>query len=158
MKKIVFDADGLIKIVRSGIAPQIFHHGFISAVVYGEAVVEGKRRLHPDAFVIDKLVYEEKITVHKVKITKGPPQLGKGEMSTLALFHRIKADFIISDDRQFLTYLEEQGVPFLVPSELLVFLGLSQRQQRTICLQALERIKELITKENYDSAKAALGG
>lgn len=158
MKKIVFDADGLIKIVRSGLAPQIPHHGFISAVVYEETVVEGKRRLYPDAFVIDQLVYEKKITVHKVKITPGRPQLGSGEMSTLTLFHQVKADFIVSDDRQFLAHLEEQGVPFLVPSELLVFLGLSQRQQRTICLQALERIKELITKENYDSAKAALGG
>ncbi len=129
--------------------------GYISAEVYEETVVEGKKRFHEDAFVIEQMILDTKIKVRKVKFVP-LPKLGKGEVSTLALYHKMKAEAIVSDDRRFLGYLEEQGVPFLVPSEFLLYLALSNSISSQKCLEALEKIKDLITLQNYYDAKNAL--
>lgn len=155
MKIIVFDTDGLIKLTRSGIMSKISSVSFISEEVYQEAVIEGKKRFHQDAFVIEQLVQEGKIKREQVKYNI-IPLLGKGETSSLALYYKINAQVIVSDDRQFLAYLEEQGVPFLVPSEFLLFLALTKQAKNKECLVALEKMRDLITVQNYYDAKEAL--
>jgi len=152
---VVFDTDGLIKLTSSGILSQLSLIGFISEEVYQEAVVAGKQKFYPDALIMEGLVQAGKIKIEQVKYDQ-IPKLGKGELSSLALYYHLKADFIISDDRQFLTYLEEQGVPFLVPSEFLLFLALTKQVKKKDGLEALEKIKNLITVENYYDAKNAL--
>jgi|SRR3989338_8122512 len=155
MKRIVFDTDGLIKLTCSGILQLVPFVGHISAEVYHEAVVEGKKKSHQDAFVIGQMVSDGKISVKEVK--SGPlPRLGKGESSAVALYHKIKAEVIVSDDRKFLAYLDEQGVPFLVHSEYLLFLALSKQVKKKDAVEALEKIKNLITIQNYYDAKGAL--
>lgn len=155
MKIVVFDTDGLIKLARSGIFSQLSSAGIISEEVYQEAVVEGKKRFHQDAFMIEQLVQEGKIKVEQVKY-KDIPLLGKGETSSLALYYEIKAQVIVSDDRQFLTYIERLEIPFLVPSEFLLFLTLTKQAKNKECLEALEKMKDLITIQNYYDAKEAL--
>lgn len=155
MKMVVFDTDGLIKLARSGILFQLPSAGIISEEVYQEAVVEGKKRFHQDAFLIEQLVQEGKIKVEQVKYN-AISLLGKGETSSLALYYKTKAHVIVSDDRQFLTYLEGLEIPFLVPSEFLLFLALTQQTKNRECLEALEKIKDFITIQNYHDAKEAL--
>lgn len=155
MKKVVFDTDGLIKLARSGIMSKLSSIGFISLEVYQEAVVAGKQKSYPDALVIEGLVEAGKIKTEKVKYGQ-ILKLGKGETSSLALYYYLNADIIVSDDRQFLTYLEGQGVPFLVPSEFLLFLALTKQVRKKDSLEALEKIKDVITVENYYDAQKAL--
>ncbi|MCX6708819.1 MAG: hypothetical protein NTW67_04215 [Candidatus Woesearchaeota archaeon] len=158
MSKIVFDTDGLIKLVRSGIFQQIRHDCIISERVYEEAVVAGKKRLYGDAYQIERFIHEGKIQVRKVRVKTAIPGLGKGELSAMDCFKQINADVIVSDDRKFLSVLEEKGIPFVVPTECIVALVAAKKIQEKEGLEALENIKEFVSKENYERAVEALGG
>ncbi len=158
MTKIVFDADGLIKLIHSGIFRNISHECFISEQVYHETVAEGKKKLYADAFQIEQFINEGKIKIKKVDMITEAHGLGKGEVSTLDLFRQIKADVIISDDRKFLSALEEQDIPFIIPTEYLVALVKSKQIEPKEGINALEKIRVFVTNESYISALEALGG
>lgn len=158
MKKLVFDADALIKIVKAGILIKIPHHCMISYKVHEEVVEEGKKRFYADAFQIEQLVKEGRLKVYHVSSTQEIYGLGEGELSTLAVFSKEKADVIISDDRAFLRALEEMNIPFIVPTELIIALVVSKVLEKQDAIKALNRIKEFVRKENYESALEALGG
>ncbi len=155
MSSIVLDADALIKLTHAGILGNIPHQCFISDAVFEETVTEGKKRLFDDAFEIERQVKNGNIDVIKVKRTEDIPGLGKGELSSLALFKQIKADAIISDDRRFLTTLEMQDIPFITPTQVIVTLSKKVGKKETVA--ALDRIKPFVTKESYQDALSALG-
>jgi predicted nucleic acid-binding protein len=156
MKKIVFDADGLIKLIHAGVFNKL--QGFITEQVFQETVVEGKKRLYEDAFTIEKFVQEKKIEVKKIDRNEQIPGLGRGEISCIQLYKMIKADVIISDDRKFLNTLEERNIPFVVPTECIVGLVGAKKISQKEGIEALDKIKPFVKKENYDVAMKALGG
>ncbi len=158
MSKIVFDADGLIKLARAGIVDLIKQDCIISQEVFEEAVTEGKKRMYEDAFEIERLVKQRKIRVVKTSNIKEIPGLGTGELSALALYLQTKSKAIVSDDRRFLDILAEEGIPFIIPTEVIVALALNKTISRKQGLNALLRIKEFVSKDNYESALQALGG
>ena len=158
MSKIVLDTDALIKVVRSGAFAFIHHKCFISEEVYEEAVTEGKKRFYEDSYLIESLIEDGKMKVMKADMIESIHGLGKGELSTLALFRQIKADVIISDDRKFLDMLEAQNTPFIVPTECIVSLVNTKKMTHKQGINALESIKYLVRKENYTRAIEALGG
>ena len=146
MKKIVFDSDGLIKLVKSGIFKKIQQEIFISEEVYQETVVAGKKGFHDDAQIIEQYIEEKKIIVKKNKTTKNIYGLGKGEASAFSLFEEIQADAIISDDRKFLAVLEQENIPFIVPTEVIVALAVKRRITKIEAAEALLKIKNLRSK------------
>ncbi len=158
MSVLVFDADGLIKLVRSGLFPRLKQTCFISQEVFEETVVEGKKRLYPDALIIEELIRNKLLHVRQTKPISPVAGLGKGELSALALCTDEDADAIVSDDQRFLHHLHELRIPFLVPTECVVSLA----QARMITVQegkdALIKLKAFVKKENYESALVALGG
>ena len=156
MVKVVIDADGLIKLVKSGIFP-IPYQCIIAEEVRQETVVEGKKKLFEDAFYIENMIKGGNIkVVHAPKpSTEG---LGKGEQASLSLFKEINADAIISDDRRFLNHLEKESISFITPAECIVRLAEARKITREQGKAALEKIKTLIRKESFDSAMDALGG
>lgn len=79
----------------------------------------------------------------------------KGESSCIALYKKIKANAIVSDDQKFLRELEQQHIPFLTPTTLIIMVG--KRNSRA-ALRALEKIKPIIKPHAYQSAKKELGG
>lgn len=158
MNKIVFDSDGLIKLIRSGIFTKLNQKCIISEQVYEETVIEGKKRLYEDAFEIEHLVKEENIIVKKVNKLLEMEGLGKGELSAYALFNKIKADAIVSDDKRFLRLLDEEKIPFIIPTEIIVALVETKKLKNKEGLEAIIKIKELVSKESYESAINALGG
>jgi len=130
--------------------------------VFEETVKQGKIELYPDAFRLEKEI-KEKVEVKEVvenakatEITKGK-SLGKGEREVLHLFFNEDADAIISDDRSFLNLLEEEGIAFLNPANIIVFLKRKKRIKKEEALDALNKIKELIRKEVYEKAKEEVG-
>lgn len=48
---------------------------------------------------------------------EGIDGLGKGEASSLAIYKKKKRSAIITDDRKFLSVLEEQNIPFISPQK-----------------------------------------
>lgn len=158
MKKLVFDSDGLIKLVKSEVFNKIKHSCFISEEVYKETVTAGKEGFYTDAQEIEQFVMQKRIKVRMVDIKEDVYGLGKGEQSALALFRVIKADALVSDDRRFLTFLDEQNIPFLLPSEVIVALALRKYITKEEGIEALNKIRKLIRNQNYESALFALGG
>ena len=157
MLKIVFDADGLIKLAHTGILAKVNERCLISNQVFNETVVEGKKRLYPDALIIEDLIKQQKMIVQKV-IVKKIEGYGIGEISTLTLFMKEKADVIVSDDRKFLVYLDNLDVPFIIPTEFIVGLAMSNRITKEDGREALKNIKSFVRLEQYTQALHTLGG
>lgn len=158
MERLVFDADGLIKLAKSGILGKLAQPIIISRQVFEEVVVEGKRRLFEDAFLVEDLI-ERKII--QVKAIPGPAHrtgFGKGELSSLALYRREQAAAIVTDDRKFITLLEEENIPFLIPTEIIVALAERKRISTEEAKKALGRIMPFVREGNYNDAWSALGG
>lgn len=156
MNKLVFDADALIKLAHAGVLRHIKQDRLMSQTVYEETVIEGKKQLYDDAYEIERLVQEGALQAVKTRTAEDIPGLGKGELSTLALFTQVKADAIISDDKKFLSVLEERQIPFIIPTELIA--ALVHKIGKKEAIEALRRIKPFVSEENYESASEALGG
>lgn len=158
MKKLVLDSDAMIKLAKSGILIQSGQYWLISREVYHETVTEGKKRFYEDAFVIDALIKNKKIQVKQAKKSFAVEGIGKGECSALSLFFQEKVAAIVSDDRRFLRHLEDIQVPYVIPSDIIVALVETKEISKENGIQALQALKELISKENFERAITRLGG
>lgn len=158
MKNIVFDADSLIKLAYAGIFVYIDIPCLITKQVYTEVVTEGKKKQYPDAAIIEQLVESKKIIVKDVSIKTDTPWLGIGEASTLALFQHMNLTVIVSDDKKFLSYLEEIAVPFMTSTDYLLLVYWSGLINKKQAREILNNMRYLINDKNYNGAIDALGG
>lgn len=157
--KFVLDADGIIKLAKADVL------GLLAAIskcmlpvpVY-EEVLKGKEKLYEDAFVIEELVKTGKIKLIPVKIIEQRLDLGKGEMSALAGIKKYNADAVISDDRKFLALLDEQGIPYLRPSDVIILLLKKKQLLREGADLALIKLKPFIREEDYNEVRNQIGG
>lgn len=164
MTKIVFDSDGLIKLVKAGCIQRLLEQFTCSITreVYEETALKGMERLYDDAFQIEELVKNGMLNVEKAKNDKQAQQIlkysgvGKGEASSLHLFFNTNARAIISDDRTFLNLLEQNNIPFITPADLIIRLYELKLISKKEAMDALNKIKPYVSKNNYNSAKANL--
>jgi len=160
MKNIVFDSDGLIKLTKAGIHEKVVEY-FICSItkeVYDETVVKGMERFYDDAFQIDGLIKKGKIMVKNIEnsekatnILKGS-SLGRGETSSLHLYFNLNAEAIISDDRVFLSVLQQNNVAFITPADLIVRSFELRILSKDESLNALDMIEPYIC--NHEKAKS----
>ena len=160
MKNIVFDSDGLIKLTKAGIHEKVVEY-FICSItkeVYDETVVKGMERFYDDAFQIDGLIKKGKIMVKNIEnnkkasnILKGS-SLGRGETSSLHLYFNLNAEAIISDDRAFLSVLQQNNVAFITPADLIVRSFELKMLSKDESLNALDMIEPYIC--NHEKAKS----
>ena len=160
MKNIVFDSDGLIKLTKAGILEKIIEH-FICSItkeVYDETVVKGMERFYDDAFQIDGLIRKGKIMVKNIENNKQASNiledssLGRGETSSLHLYFNLNAEAIISDDRVFLSVLQQNNVAFITPADLIVRSFELRIFSKDESLNALDMIEPYIC--NHEKAKS----
>jgi predicted nucleic acid-binding protein len=124
--KIVIDSDALIKLTKSG-AKELITKCFDVAIperVYEETVTESEG--YPDAKEIERNIEAKKIVVKEAQQKK------KGEIAALDLYKRGNYDLLVSDDRRFLKYLAANGIPYLTPPFLIVYL-LQRIQSNPAC-------------------------
>ena len=154
----VLDADGLIKLTKSGIMEELAKHRkcVITREVFDEAVRKGKERFYEDAYAIEDMVNRKLLSVEKIQFEE-IDNLGKGEASSLELYKKKKCSAIITDDRKFLSVLEEQGIPFIMPADVIISLLNRRKIARKAALEALEKIKPLVREEVYAKAKGEMG-
>ncbi len=159
MSRIVVDADGLIKLGKSGVLHTLAraHELLVPEEVYREAVVEGKRMLHEDAFELEAEFPALGIEVAEVgPALEAGGSVGAGELAALRLYEASGAGAVISDDRAFANFLVRQGVPVFASADALVVLVESGRLSADQGIECLERLQAHIRGSVFESAMASI--
>ena len=141
--KIVMDSDALIKLTKSG-AKELITQNFdvtIPERVYEETVIEAAA--YPDAQEIDRNVEAGRIEVKKTSHTE------RGEMAVLDLFKRGGYDLLVSDDNRFLKHLAADGLPYLTPSFLIIYLLHKKILSNLYAEKYIDNLKMYISEEEY---------
>lgn len=163
--KVACDADGLIKMAKAGILEVFAQYAelLIGPQVYREAVEEGKARGYPDALDLERILKVHAQVPRKLRRTLARTaqlfadvSLGAGEREALQIYFTEQADAVLSDDQAFLSALEAQGIPFLTPAAVLVFLAERKLITLTEAYEALERLRPLIRSDQYEMARQDL--
>jgi predicted nucleic acid-binding protein len=166
MAKIVADADGLIKMGKSGALGRLLRAAevLVPERVYQEAVVAGKRGLYEDALELERVLAEgpaevvAEITADETLgeragvLLEAASSLGAGEREALRLFLARRADAVLTDDRAFANLLAREGIGVLVPAAAIVALAEGGRMSVGEAEVALRRMEPLVRREAYEAA------
>jgi predicted nucleic acid-binding protein len=167
MSKIVADADGLIKLGKSGALGRLLSAAeiLVPRSVYREGVEAGKKEMYEDAFELEKVlgeggaeVVEDQQDERAEKLLKGVTSLGAGERAALHVLFAREADAVLTDDRAFLNVLGRVGIRTLTPAAAIVSLFESDRLFRAEAIEALGSIEGLLREEVYEAAMEGLIG
>lgn len=176
MYTIVTDADGLIKLGKSGALPALLSAArvLVPRAVWEEAVEEGKRGMHEDAHALERVLTAEPGSAEVVDDVGGAragdesggeggmvspgvaASFGAGEVAALGAFYSHGADAVLTDDRAFLGVLagSEPPVPALVPTAAIV--GLTEGGHLSVG-EAKEALSRLRPSVRGDAFRAAMG-
>lgn len=159
MYNFVLDADGLIKLAKSGLLPDIAIRSrlLVPEEVFQEVVVEGEKKLHEDAFTIDALIQKKAVRVAKTAAV-AEEGVSHGEAAVLRLWKETKNSIIVSDDRRFLSELAAANIPFIVPARLIAAFVQQGSISKPKGREALMRIRSIIREDVYQKALDIIGG
>lgn len=160
------DSDTLIKLTKAGAKGTIASivKLIVPPEVKKETVEEGEKGGFPDAFEIERNF--KKGLVRVVKTPKSEETevivrnlgLKGGEASVLRLFKGGKCKAIASDDQKFLDLIEALNIPFVTPSALIIYLWKKGKIGRDVCFKLLQKLKSMISEEEYQLALFELKG
>lgn len=163
---LIFDADGLIKLNRSGVLELVIrsYESLVPAAVYDEAVVRGTLRGHADAAEIGLIlegfaeVTTPRISDLRQDLEHALNGLGSGETQALYLALEMKPEAAIdSDDRRFLGVLSDVSIPFLIPSHIILGLARDQFLSVPHSRTAISALRPFIRESDYLEALEELG-
>lgn len=155
---IVADADGLIKLGKSGALSALLSatRVLVPQAVWDEAVEEGKRGMYEDAYILERKLEAggAEVVEHKPSekaealLSSSAAALGAGERAALGVFFARGADAILTDDRVFLRLLAaaESPVPALVPAAAIVSLAEADRLSLEEAREALNKLEGSVRK------------
>ncbi|HEX5847967.1 MAG TPA: hypothetical protein VFY59_02130 [Rubrobacter sp.] len=164
MYTIVVDADGLIKLGKSGALPALLGAArlLVPKAVWEEAVEEGKRRMYEDAHELEAALLQgaAEVVSHEVgeKVERllagSAASFGAGERAALAVYFAAEADAVLTDDRAFLGLLAgaDPPVPALVPAAAIVALAEGGLVTIDEAREALAEIEPAIRRGAYEAA------
>ena len=144
---LVADASSLILLAKSGVLKDFIQEKkiMIPQRVY-EEIIAGKEKFREDAFLIEKLVKENKIEVVKPneKIKEQVRKLfglsgGEQEAISLALEKRLS---IITDDKKCLNAAKAIGIDFITSLDVIVALYKKRVINKEKALECVDRLEE----------------
>lgn len=165
---IILDANSLINLHKAGLLVVVYNQQncIITAEVYAEVVTRGLSAGHRDANEIADIIGSS--TSPPTEILPEMAQFGIGEASILSQYvarqtgESASPDLIVSDDRQFLSYLSRRAtqygseIPHLTTAGFIAGAGVSRSLDKAEALAALERIRGLTRETDYQSARQLL--
>lgn len=160
------DSDTLIKLTRVGAKEPVASAVklVVSPEVEREAVEEGKERGFPDAFEIERNLKKGLLKTSKTSKAKGTEVMVKklglkgGEADVFRLFKSGKCKAVASGDQKFLDLVSALNVPFTTPSGLLIYAWRMKKIGSKKCLELLEKLRLMISEEEYQLALFELKG
>ena len=158
MYKLVLDADGTIKLAKAGVLETLADNAdcILTQVVYKE-IMRGKEKMYSDAFLVEELVKKGRLALAKI-LPVGNEDTGAGEKSALAAFKKINADALVTDDARFIALLKREGVRFVIPTDVIVWLVNTGKLSKTEGINALDKMKETVRKDAYEEAVSLIRG
>lgn len=149
--RLIFDADGMIKLYRSGILAEVTQvfSCVITSTVLDEVVTKGKARLHQDAEAIGTIISDSVELVATKEYQELELGLGAGESSILDLLDREQDVLVVSDDRRFLSVLSARNIPYLTPANMVLVLAKRSILTEAEAEEALELLRPLIRTAAY---------
>jgi len=160
------DSDTLIKLTKAGAKETVASalKVIVPAEVRKEAVDEGKEGGFPDAFEIERNLKRGLVRMVKAPKSKETEAIIRnlglkgGEAGVLRLFRTGACKAIASDDQKFLNLIDALNIPFATPSALIVYSWKKGKIGRDACLKLLEKLKPMISEEEYQLALFELKG
>lgn len=161
------DADGLIKLGKSGVLAHLLEAAdvLVPEAVYREAVTDGKREMHEDAYELERALRgggakvlpqaelgEPPIEERAGALLEGASSLGAGERAALRVLLAREADAVLTDDRVFANLLAREGLTALLPTAAIVLLARRGRMSAGEAAGALERIEGLVRRDAHEAA------
>lgn len=155
------DSDCLIKLTKGKAKGDIAMciSVTIPEIVKKEAVDEGKASGYPDPLEIEKNIKTGKIRVKPVHATPENLEIAEtlrlkgGEVDVYSLFLKGRFTAIASDDQKFIRKMEEIEIPCITPTALIIYAWRKGAISKERTLELLERIKFMVSDEEYFLSK-----
>lgn len=160
MYNLILDSDALIKLSHSEVLVMVCgaFNCFITDEVKKETVDEGKKRFYSDADLIEGLINKKMLKIKNPKRLIKEVEFGRGELSALSLYKETRKHILVSDDSNFIKYLEKGEIDFLVPADLILLLKKTGKIKLKEALYYLDKMKIFIKEEVYKEIKKELEG
>jgi rRNA-processing protein FCF1 len=145
--KIAMDSDCLIKLTKAGLKEKVCSafQVAIPAAVWRETVEQAAGL--PDAERI-----QANVEASRIQVRSESKANEKGEEAVLAVYRLGGFDAVATDDRRFIRHLRTLGVPFAVPSGLVVAMLAQKTLGKEEAQVALEALRPHISEEQYSVA------
>ncbi len=152
--KLLMDADCLIKLVKAGLKELVCTNFTVSIpyIVRKEVVDAGKANNHPDALVV-----EQNINNGVISVIEDSARYKGGDEALIASFKREQFDAIATDDVKLLRSLKALRFPFILPGIIIVRLRRDGLLGQSSAHEALERLAEFISEDEYSTVRLLLG-
>lgn len=150
---LLMDSDCLIKLTKAGLKDLVAESNalFIPVVVRQEVVDTGKDKGCADAFIVEKNIAAQRITV-----LKSTGQYLDGDEALVALFPGDNYDAVATDDAKLARKLRMHNIPHVLPALLLHRLWRQKIITTEVALAGLERLAQFISEEEYSTVRLLL--
>ena len=151
--KLLMDADCLIKLTKAGLKEFVCRQDtlVIPDIVKYEVVDAGKAKNCDDAFVVEKNISKNFIT-----IVNHVSDYAKGDSALIDLFPKGNYDAVATDDAKLIRRLRTFEIPFILPG-LIIFRFLKDGHITKIkAIQALNQLAEFISNDEFSTVRLLL--
>ncbi|MBA7707648.1 hypothetical protein ES703_116524 [subsurface metagenome] len=154
MKKLLIDADCIIKISKAGIKERVLDcfNTFISESVRQEVIERGLEKGCEDAIVV-----KNNIVKGKLKTVENRTGVS-GDEAIIKNFNRTEYDFVGTDDKRFIKRLVVMDIPYLVPGLLIYHIFQSNKISKEEGLSFLEKLSLFVSDDEYQIVRFLLKG
>lgn len=145
---LIIDACSMILLAKASVleACVAMHSITVTTEVYNE-VLEGKKKVFPDALLLERLVNEKKIRLLKAdtKITNKLMQdfhMAKGEASTIAFGIKEKDVLVVTDNKQGRKAAQIHGLHLVGSIEIIISLYRKKKIESSKAKEAIKKLQE----------------
>jgi rRNA-processing protein FCF1 len=143
---ILMDSDCLIKLTKAGLKEMMatLCKIAIPPAVQSEVVEAGKKKQCHDAFVVEKNISDNKISIFGNMAMEV-----KGDDAVIELFDKSIHDAVGTDDTRLAKRLQNNGIPFLLPAVIILKLRESGKIEQAKALWMLDQLAPFISDDEY---------
>ena len=144
------DADCLIKLTKAGLKELVGKKNsiFIPEAVKREIVDAGKEKGCHDAFVVEK-----NIDANMITIVADSSSYLKGDQALIAHSQQENYDAVATDDAKLVRRLRLYGIPFILPGLILYQLHRDREIDGKRALSALHQLEEFISEDEFSTVR-----